>query len=663
MDTRENKRTNKNKSLRVKIMIPQFLLLFVEFSLLFICIIGLGLLQNIRSNEYHKLETTLSNRTNELQRVFNLLSINSLLVVDKINDKFSSSVDDKFLYDIFPDILNSTEYLNVSGAFVILDKNSTDENLKTAIYIRDTNVEVVKKDYTDILYRIGPHSIAYDNQIKLDSLWSYNMDFTQLVESESNDFYTKHFNTAKYIKTEPIDLYGYWSDSFKLSNLDREIITFTVPLINNQGEIYGVYGIELSEDLILNKLPTAEIPYVNSVYMLYKTNEKNNISVNKILHTGAYFDVINSDKYKSFHLQATKEHEKLHSIKTNIGNELDLYCMVEELELYSPNSYFKSDNWNLACLVPKSELFSVSNRIVKVILLAFAIAIILGIIGIVFSGEMFVRPIRILVKKVKNINPKSPQNLKKIGVLEIDELSNAIEKLNYDVALSASKLSQTIDLVGLPLAGFEIDYSLHQVFLTDSMFNLLSIDKKKSDNNMVALEFWNTVISALTKNKEEGFENTYCFNYSNNIRWFRIKTIDMPNQCCLGIIIDVTDEISRHKQLEYETMHDNITGFLKMNYFIKQIRELYNNNHFGLLLLIDYKAKQDINYLEKCNLSTSYIKNTSELLSQMEVDNKVLGRMSGNYLGIYLYDLNKHEKNITYFKSFIEKTQEKVNLI
>lgn len=672
-------KTNKNKSLRVKIMIPQFILLFIEFSLLLGCIVGLGLLESVKNNEYRKIETIAKNRSNELQKYFNIISINSASVVEKINDKYNyyiqnykidstedtlkSSINEMYLKDIMPLLLNSSEHLSVSGAFVILNENIERYNYRPSVYIRDINMDVINKDYSDILYRVGPFSIAYDEDIKLDSLWTYNFDFNKIVESEDYDFYTMPIKAVSEDNTNPVNLYGYWSNTFKLSKLDREIITFTVPLINMLGKVYGLYGIEISEDIILNKMPTAEIPYENPIYMLYKADENNNILINNSLHTGAYFDVLNDKRYNSFLLASTNKYENLYKMKKDTKNELDTLCMISDLEIYSSESHFNNDKWRLACIVTKSEFFRISDRITNILLMAFLLSIILGIIGILCAGEMFIRPIKELVKKVNAINPKKPKRLEKIGVNEIDELSSAIEKLNYDVALAASKLSQTIDLIGLPIAGFEVDYSTNKVYLTDSMFNLLSIDRNKSDNNMVTLEFWNFIIKSLTKNKEEGFDDTYCFSSACSARWFRIKTITAPNQCLLGVVSEVTEEISRHKQLEYETKHDLITGFLKVNYFIKQIKELHDNNNHGALILVDYKISNNLDCMYKTDLSISYIKYVSEFLSQVEIESKLYGRMTDNCIGIYIYNIKNHNKTIEYLKLFIREIQNKINTL
>lgn len=67
----------------------------------------------------------------------------------------------------------------------------------------------------------------------------------------------------------------------------------------------------------------------------------------------------------------------------------------------------------------------------------------------------------------------------RIHIREFDELTNAIETLGEEVADSASKLSQIVEMASFPLGAFEYTIGGREVYFTTNFFKIFLIGQEK----------------------------------------------------------------------------------------------------------------------------------------------------------------------------------------
>lgn len=631
-------------SLRKKIIGPQIILLFIQLAIILSCISGLGLLRNARDNEFDKLAASVQSRALQVQKYFNNISINAGYASDKIQNSMQDILSEKrlesadellqnqglveaFEKDSLPALVNALEYSETSGVFIVLDTNNN-PGTKAALYLRDTRPETVSA--SDLLYVRGPYSIARDLSIPLDSDWSFEQKFT----GSESDYYVNPWNAALNKKTDISDQCGYWSGAYQFSETGQRIISYTLPLLDPNGKPFGVFGFEVNEDLLIKKLPSDEIPYQNGFYALYKSADPGSLSDSTVF-SGAYASILKGDPVSIrpagygtpalIQLAVDRDHPPMLGIK-NI------------LELYSPGSCFAGDQWILAGIVPESQLLSLWYGIIQVLAIAFILSFAIGLAGIFGSGWAFARPIAALAKKVRAANPKEPIALGKTNIVEIDDLTAALEKMSSDVAQAASRMSKIIGLVGLPLGGYEADFQNGIAYLTDSMFDLFGLHKEKSGSNTLPLSEWKALLTGILNDKEEGFEDVYRYNPSpKNVRWLRIKTAVISPQIELGIVLDVSEEVLHQRQNEFARDYDSLTGFMNRKAFLNKCTELIeaDPSASGILLLADLYFIRSLH--ASGELENETLLRIAGLFGEFRQFGGILSRISGYEFVVYIH--------------------------
>ena len=162
---------------------------------------------------------------------------------------------------------------------------------------------------------------------------------------------------------------------------------------------------------------------------------------------------------------------------------------VQQFHLYNTHTPFEEEQWVLLGIVDKRQLFAFSHKVTLSILAAAVISLLVGIIGLMIISRIVSQPIITLAGKVRKSNPWLPVHFGKINIREIDELSDSIEKLSSDVAESASKLSQIIEMTSDCIGAFEIHRGDRQVFYTKRFFGVLQVEGRVTDGYMTLEEF------------------------------------------------------------------------------------------------------------------------------------------------------------------------------
>lgn len=95
---------------------------------------------------------------------------------------------------------------------------------------------------------------------------------------------------------------------------------------------------------------------------------------------------------------------------------------------------------------------------------------------------------------MRESDPLKPLQLEKINIYEVDELAGAIESLSDRVVQAANRLSQIIDIAGVPIGAFEYLPDTGRVYCTERFFVLLDIRAELAqDGTIDSVEFQNLI--------------------------------------------------------------------------------------------------------------------------------------------------------------------------
>lgn len=678
MKQRNMQRFQKN-SLFKRIFIPMCVLI----GFITVMLIGVGVYSDIlgkmdsnsRSlfdqqvkNRTHDLETSMITKWSNLEGDMNRIQkiTEELVESDRISiDNLSHSSSDSLtlLENVSDELITILRNHGTTGAYMFLCNGKFDSEegeYYPGLYFTDNDPEsVYSATNTDLLLARSPTELVNKLNISTDSCWQPSFEF----HPEDYEFYQKTFeNFQLVVKNSDFSLkdVGCWTKPYKLNGSDTYCISYMLPLIYDQ-KIYGVIGIDISFDYLQKLLDYDELMSSgNSGYVLALKDSEN--SYQSMFLNGPYF----SRTFNHF--------GKIQVNENYIDNKI--YCSVSSLNLYNTNTPNANDHWVLLGLVDKTELYSMTYQLTEILTFIFAFIIILGTLLSFILTRYITKPIIDLSKRISHkTNAISRLNLEKTNIIEIDQLIDAIEKMSNDVLASASRFTNIIRLANTQLAGFEIDYSTNQLFITDDFFEIFMLDD--IDTRQMSIEEFKKIFEIFNdccQPTQNHNEYIYHIETSDEHIYLRLRYHSDKDKC-VGLIEEISDVIKERKAIEHERDHDVLTGLMNRRAFQRKMKKLFSIQQEQLktaaLVMMDLDNLKSINDKYGHDCGDAYIRGIAQIFKLHSPEQTIVSRTSGDefYLFYYGYgdkeEINRHLNTLkeAIGESFIElPNQQKVKV-
>lgn len=202
----------------------------------------------------------------------------------------------------------------------------------------------------------------------------------------------------KEANPEEINLkdFGYWSMPYKLYDDSQEVISYSVPLILNDGTVYGVLGVEISLAYLQKQLPNTElIDNEQGSYLLGvesgKAGDFQNILINGMIYSQAAGNQKATQIVQKGEDYVIKNQDKI------------MYADVEYIDLYGENTEFTNQKWAVIGIVPINKLLVFSGRIINTLIGAVMISLLIGIVGAFIISSTISKPVTRLIRHAKSI--------------------------------------------------------------------------------------------------------------------------------------------------------------------------------------------------------------------------------------------------------------------
>lgn len=654
----------KNSIIR-KIIKSMIIVLVTQASIFIIMFMTCGIIDNLKENAFNTLNDKVKekniylqnkmlqswNNIGEYEEKINNYILDELSEKDLTTDDLNNSheLSAEVLNNVSADIISMLRNKGATGAFIVFDSNEEkfEEDgavYKEGFYIRDLDPTSNSSDNSDLLIQRGPASIAENFKIPMISDWKSKCVFYENEPASNHYFFYKPIEAA--IENKEIDhkKLGYWGKPSILTDDNLKVITYSVPLINYDGHPYGVLGIDIDVEYINKILKEDRINKVDSYAIV--VSEGDEMIFDNITAVGEIGrELIKASKNLEFNID--KIYYDTYKIKENEYLNDTIYGCIKYFNLYGSNVPYEDEKWAIVGLIEKNNLFYYINEIMTIVILSLTISTLISIIVAYMTGKSFTRPIITLVKKVNESDPKKPCVLEKINVSEIDELSSAITNLSINVADSASKLVQVIELFNMPIGAFESKKDEGKVYYTNGFFDILGIEDTHLKNGCLESEVFKQTMNKILVLKEENTNDI--FKITNNInktKWIRIN-IKEDETKSYGVITDVTQEVLERRKIAYERDHDILTGLLSRLAFRDIVSNKICYEEAGLynaaFVICDLDNLKYINDIYGHECGDKYIKEAGEILKEFEEFNSVVCRRSGDEFVIFIYGYKNKE--------------------
>ncbi|MBQ7958548.1 MAG: GGDEF domain-containing protein, partial [Oscillospiraceae bacterium] len=248
--------------------------------------------------------------------------------------------------------------------------------------------------------------------------------------------------------------------------------------------------------------------------------------------------------------------------------------------------------------------------------------------------------------------------LERVGIKEIDKLSEVIESYSEDIIINSAKKSKIVDLISNPIATFEISKNEDKVFVSNSIVNILQLNPAIIINGYINKKEWDEIYADLTSSENISYEGSYHVNKEagneNSGQWLKINTYE-SDKYIIGVITDISEQILERKRIEYERSHDALTGIINRRTFLLRTEEILNNCKNAVVALWDIKNIKFINNKYGHENGDKLIKAATRVLDSVSNDrHTITARLSGDEFVTIFFG----EKDVSAYKNEVRNLYE-----
>lgn len=637
----------KNKSLRSKIFIITSVIVIIQSFVFFLSLYISKVYDKLDLEAVRILKTSADEKSNLIEKniselIKNIesttLEYNSFL--KDLSREKNISIDNFYQNDETYEkvsekgaefLSNFLETNNATGAFIIFKNsksNENDKNYHSGLYLKNgTPHEFTRNNF---VLNVGPLAISKKLKIATSVDWSEDFHF----DEKDMKSYNMPIKVSTDDKNKEILRYGYWSEPEDVFNDGQYLITYTLPLIDKKGNPQGVIGFEIDvQYFIQHYLRKKTSPFENGFSAMTRFKDD-------ILNLDFF---ITSEPMASISItQNQKKDERYFGefYSSYIDNRGDMYFYPVKIHMYSKNSPFKSDEWSYVDFASKKALHETSTTIKKVMSINIFITTCLSLVAIFFVTYFSTRKINSLSEYINSLSGESDMYFEKTGLLEIDNLTLALQNLDKKVKETSKTTEKILSMSLLPLGGFEISNDSKNVKLTNYIYKLLNI----KSNTPISTDEWKKIYKTLISNPVENYDDIYTFDGTIK-KYLRIVTTPTDSGI-IGVISDVTKDINEKIKLEYEIKYDSLTKLATRNYFKKRVSEMISSSpdKIGAMLFSDLDNLKFVNDTYGHQMGDKYLIKAAEVFKNYEDYGGVVARFSGDEYAIYLHGFESKDE-------------------
>ena len=643
-------------------------ILFIEIALLvgilYLCRINTSLEQNA----VDILQIQTENRQNYLQgQMLDAQDLSSL--AGKINAVTQAMLDDgeisldtldsgsdtasPLLLSIGDSLISSMRHRPVTGIFVVLNTHDLDTREKgeplPCLYLRDLDPDSSPSQRnSDLMLVRAPAQVVQSLYIATDTSWTPSINYGA---NGSSGFLYPVFQAAYHGNGE-LDAadYGHWTSSpYTLSGDDHSAIAYTIPLILDDGTVYGVLGVEILESYLQALLPGTELQ--NDSSGTYLLGVASNSAIGKDDLT---VSVISASPAANAPQQSYDQTLLLKPSKRG-GYQSDsplglCHAAVAPLTLYNRNAPFSNEQMLLIGSVPVSALYAFSGDVVRLLIIAVLVVLTAGLFSSLVLARKLSRPISRLSDEVAHARESrsSIPMLSATGIIELDRFSSAFTQLGREVLDTSTKFLRIMDMASVELGGYELRSAPDSIYVTDNFFDLLGMPGVDADD--LTAQSFRELLQRFERSCPHSPAPDGAMLYhirlpSGKERYLRIETTH-EDGTQVGLAEDVTANTLEKLRIEHERDYDTLTDLYNRRAFRRICAEFFCSPEklgHAALLMFDLDNLKQINDTFGHDWGDEYIRLTGECFAKNAPARTVCARISGDEFNALFYGYNDQD--------------------
>lgn len=623
------------------------IIILLQSVLSYTTILNTDITSRLESFTYHSFATIVESRKDDLERFMKLswnnistASVNvSNIYEEMIGEDGEINEADKVDFlrsstDIAMEMMSAT---GTTGAFVILDDGNDMEYSYSSIYLKSDNYLSQTVRPENLMLAKGPTEISKEYGFSLLSSWSYGLEL-----NETNiDILTKPMEGAS--STNNIDYLGYWHISDDITSERQKVLTYSIPILDADGNPVGVVGVEISQSYLYSLIPLDNFGQTRSYHYVLATLTEDDVltpimtsgyNTNQVVTLGDSVQLEKSE-FSGYDLD---------SPPLLLSSPQGPVCVsAEKISMYPNNSPFGDSNIWLVGMVHYDDINYFTIEFWDSINNTFIISVVCGILLSYFVGRKIASPILKLNKAVSTNDVRREIEFSETSVTELDNLADVIKKLQQqNITHTADKTDRILDLLNIGVGSFEFIKDSTVVNVSQAIHKMLDVYEENCEFELSSEIFFSRVNDMKTRPVKE-LKNTYASS-SNPPKYYTIDEF-LQDDAILGIIEDSTKEVNDLKALNYERNYDVLTGIFNRRSFHNSLEEIFKTADMKVacFVMFDLDNLKYVNDTFGHEGGDRYIKSAAGVLSDVISDHGVVGRMSGDQFYAFLYGFDNRD--------------------
>lgn len=227
--------------------------------------------------------------------------------------------------------------------------------------------------------------------------------------------------------------------------------------------------------------------------------------------------------------------------------------------------------------------------------------------------------------------------------VEFSELSSYINMMKNSLLDYNEKMSYVLSKTNMYIGVYEYNEYMKRVRFTEYVPRILMLGSTECERLSSDYKAFKTFINKLRRNSVAEEPGTFEIGG----RYVKIEESN-DGGGIFGVVIDVTDEVVRRKQIENERDIDLLTGLYNrrgMDVRIPEIMQAQKEGEHSALVMVDADNLKIINDTYGHEMGDVYLKEIARLISGLDARHCVAARLGGDEFVLFLYQY-RDKKNL-----------------
>ena len=223
---------------------------------------------------------------------------------------------------------------------------------------------------------------------------------------------------------------------------------------------------------------------------------------------------------------------------------------------------------------------------------------------------------------------------------EFFELSRYINEMLQSLLVNDRKMSYVLGKTDMHIGVYEYNRQMKRVRFAGDVLQILKTGTEAAWKLPSDWEDFRKYIETMQKEPVAGENEIFAVG---NGKYLKIEEIQEGEEI-FGVITDVTEEIRKRREIEYQRDHDQLTGLFnrtgrdaRLSKILEECREPY----YCAAVMVDADGLKMVNDTYGHENGDEYLKKIAEMLKQEAGENCILCRQGGDEFTLFYY---KYEK-------------------